>query len=40
MLDIVEIILLGSNDCRYIGFRELFLPLLIDDSAMDVIVRD
>ena len=30
----------GDNHCGYIGFREPFFPSLIDDGAMDVLVRD
>jgi hypothetical protein len=30
----------GDNNCGYIGFRQPFSGTLIDDGAMDIVVRD
>jgi hypothetical protein len=30
----------GDNHCGYIGFRQPFSNLLLDDGAINVVVRD
>jgi hypothetical protein len=38
--DIKPVIVRGDNHCGYMGFRQPFLPSLIDDGAIDIVVRD
>ncbi len=38
--DIKPVHIWGDNHCGYIGFRQPFTGSLIDDGAMNIVVRD